>query len=79
MVLDDNIFYNKRTCVLASLLDILDGRMWRYERQNTVQKLSLVYKLEVIIKILGFARDTRSQNCKNLHWKQTSQGSVFRG
>ena len=72
MVLDDTIFDNICTFVLASLLDILDGRMWRYERQNIVQKLSLVYKLEVIIKILGFARDTRSQNCKKIHWKQTS-------
>ena len=34
----------------------------------------MVYKPEVIIKILGFAQDTRSQNCKKLHWKQTSQG-----
>ena len=32
VVLDDTIFDNIRTFVLASLLDILDGRMWRYER-----------------------------------------------
>ena len=40
VVLDDTIFDNICTFVLASLLDILDGRMWRYERHNTVQKLS---------------------------------------
>jgi len=74
VVLDDTIFENICTFVLATLLDILDGRMWRYERQKTVQKLPLVYKAEVIIKILGCARDTRLQNCKKIHWKLTSHG-----
>lgn len=74
VVLDDTIFENMRTFILAALLDILDGRMWRYERQNTVQKLPLVYKPEVMINILRFARDSGSQNCKKFHWKQTSQG-----
>ncbi|KAH9331372.1 hypothetical protein KI387_003480 [Taxus chinensis] len=74
VVLDDNIFENIRTFIIAALLDVLDGGVWRLDRQDTVQKLPLVYKPQVFIKILRFVRDIRSQNHKNLYWKETNHG-----
>ncbi|GLJ18302.1 hypothetical protein SUGI_0323850 [Cryptomeria japonica] len=74
VVLDDNIFENIRTFIIAALLDTLDGGMWRLDRPNTVQQLPLVYKPQVFIKILRFIRDVRLQSHRNIYWKETNHG-----
>eukprot|EP01018_Ginkgo_biloba_P024431 Gb_03145 [translate_table: standard] len=74
VVLDDTFFENIRTFVLAAMLDILDARMWTQDRQSAVQKLPLIYKPQVIIKVMRLVRDVRIQTHKRLYWKETHSG-----
>ena len=57
-----------RTFVLDTLLDILDGRVCRYERHNIVQKLPVlvVYICVIFFSLAGIERPEQNESLLGL-------------
>ncbi|KAG9448547.1 hypothetical protein H6P81_008512 [Aristolochia fimbriata] len=61
---DGTIFHNIQTCIIASLLDILDVNVWRYDKSEDVLKAPLVYSPRVVmylLKLVGNVKNWTSQ------------------
>ncbi|XP_068642658.1 auxin transport protein BIG [Aristolochia californica] len=61
---DGAIFHNIQTCIIASLLDILDVNVWRYDKSEDVLKAPLVYSPRVVmylLKLVGNVKNWTSQ------------------
>ncbi|XP_020522820.1 auxin transport protein BIG [Amborella trichopoda] len=68
----DNIFLNIKTCISASMLNILDTQVWSYDKHSSIQKPPLVFAPQVIMYLLKLIGEVRTQTCQVLSWKQKS-------
>lgn len=57
--LDGHISQNIRTCVVASMLDILDSGIWRYDGSKSSPKPPLVYWPQIVLYVLKFLKEAK--------------------
>ncbi|KAJ4973760.1 hypothetical protein NE237_006934 [Protea cynaroides] len=56
---DGNIFQNIRTCIVASILAILDSSVWRYNKSAANPKPPLVYSPRSVVKLLNLIGEVK--------------------
>ncbi|KAF9624456.1 hypothetical protein IFM89_011464 [Coptis chinensis] len=67
---DGNILQNIQTCIVASIFDILDASVWRYNRSATDLKPPLVYFPQSVMYLLKLIEDVRKRKSEPLIWQE---------
>ncbi|KAK1310864.1 Auxin transport protein BIG [Acorus calamus] len=67
---DGNIFQNIRTSLVASILNLLDSTVWRYDKASSPSRSPLIYSPQIVIYLLKLVRDVRDQTSHTHHWKE---------
>ncbi|KAF8389895.1 hypothetical protein HHK36_024413 [Tetracentron sinense] len=67
---DRNIVQNIQTCVAASILDILDSNVWRYNKSTSTLKPPLVYFPRSVVYLLKLIGDFKKPTFQTLDWKE---------
>ncbi|KAJ0989688.1 hypothetical protein J5N97_008044 [Dioscorea zingiberensis] len=56
---DDTVVRNIQLCLTASMLDILDSSIWRYDRSNSSLRPPLIYYPEVVLYVLKLLKNVK--------------------
>lgn len=70
--LDGHVFQNIRSCVLASILDILDSEIWRYDGSKSSPRPPLVYWPQIVLYILKLLKEAKHWASHVNDWKEVS-------
>ncbi|ONK55020.1 uncharacterized protein A4U43_UnF8510 [Asparagus officinalis] len=58
--LDGHVFQNIRACLLASILDILDSKTWRYDESKSSSRPPLVYWPQIVLHVLKLLKEAKN-------------------
>lgn len=66
---NSHIFVNVQACMVASILDIFDSSVWRYNKSAANLKPPLAYFPRSVLYILKVLHDLKRQTNRVLNWK----------
>lgn len=66
---DVDVFRNIQSCLLTSILDILDSKVWRYDGSSSSPRPPLVYWPQVVLCVLKLLKETRKWTSYTCDWK----------
>ncbi|XP_058115199.1 auxin transport protein BIG [Magnolia sinica] len=69
VICDGNIFQNIQTCITASILDILDAEVWRYDKSSATIKPPVVYFPQIVTYLLKLVGNVKNWTSQILNWK----------
>lgn len=74
---DGNVFQNIQTCMIASMMDILDSNVWRYDGSCSLPRPPLVYCPEIVLYLLKLLRDPKNWRSRTHDLKEESDSSDY--
>lgn len=74
---DGNVFQNIQTCMIASMMDILDSNVWRYDGSCSLPRPPLVYCPEIVLYLLKLLRDPKNWRSQTHDLKEESDSSDY--
>ncbi|XP_077214481.1 auxin transport protein (BIG) [Tasmannia lanceolata] len=67
---DGNIFQNIQMFIIASMLDIFDADVWRYDKTIGSQQPPLVYSPRIVMYLLKLVGNVKTWTSQPLNWKE---------
>ena len=77
--LDGYVFQNIRICLLASILDILDAKIWRYDGSKSYSRTPLVYWPQIVLYVLKLIKQAKNWTSRTCNWEELPDDSSGSG
>lgn len=69
---DDTVVKNIQSWLTASMLDILDSSIWRYDQSNSSLRPPLIYYPEVVMFVLKLLKSVKKWTSQTHDWRERS-------
>ncbi|OVA16901.1 zinc finger protein [Macleaya cordata] len=74
---DGNVLLNIQTCIIASISEILDADVWRYNKSTTYIKPPLAYFPRSVVHLLKLIGDVKKWSSQSLNWLEKFDTDLF--
>ncbi|XP_010261103.1 PREDICTED: auxin transport protein BIG isoform X2 [Nelumbo nucifera] len=67
---NSNVFHNIQICIVASILNILESNIWRYNKSAAISKPPLVYFPRCVVQLLNLIEDVKKWTTQSFDLKK---------